>query len=224
MPPERFLPRYVAEPPQEPEPYGRWATRLGEAFLAAAEDIEEADGDGRGDPGELRFFPDRTWHGRTFMPVTCRTANGHELFGHVRFVPGTGADEPRGLHGEADATTETADRHPEWRLDLGDAVVGAWRGEPGEEGAMTLIWGEPLVPGGVYATAELDGVTLDRCAVRDGRFTLLALDDYQGDVLDVAVFDDRGVEIARESLYADEDDGDDGSATGTGSEPADRRT
>lgn len=210
---ERFLPRYVAEPPQEPEPYGRWAARLGEAFLAGLPEDEVEDDGERGEPGALRFFPDRTWHGRTFVPVTCRTSTGLEMFGHVRYVPGADGAEPRGLQGEAQVTDETSDRHPEWTVDVGDAVVGAWRGEPGEEGAMTLVWGEPLVPGAAYATAELDGVTLDRCAVRDGRFTLVALDDYQGDVLDVTVHDDHGTEIARESLYdAGEDDADAGSA------------
>ena len=40
--------------------------------------------------------------------------------------------------------------------------------------------------------------------VVDGRFTLLAPDDYRGDFLDVKLFDRRGNQIASESLY-DED-------------------
>jgi len=36
MPPEpRFVPRFAAEPPQEPLPYGRWAETLRAELLAA---------------------------------------------------------------------------------------------------------------------------------------------------------------------------------------------
>ena len=34
-PPERFVPRFAAEPPQETLPYGRWADELRDAFLQA---------------------------------------------------------------------------------------------------------------------------------------------------------------------------------------------
>jgi hypothetical protein len=43
----------------------------------------------------------------------------------------------------------------------------------------------------------------------EGRFTLIAPDDYRGDTLDVKLFDSRGREVARESLYAEDDDEDD---------------
>ena len=67
---------------------------------------------------------------------------------------------------------------------------------------MTLVWGRPLVDGGAIVTAELADLAVDQCALAEGRFTLLAPDDYRGDTLDVKVFDARGRELARESLYA----------------------
>ena len=77
----------------------------------------------------------------------------------------------------------------------------------GNVAAMTLIWGRPLVSGGAVVTAELARLTVDQCALDDGRFTLLAPDDYRGDFLEVALYDARGSQLARESLY--EDDGED---------------
>ena len=45
MPPEdRFICRFAAEPPQELLPYGRWADRLGEEFLAACLRVDTAGG------------------------------------------------------------------------------------------------------------------------------------------------------------------------------------
>ena len=73
---------------------------------------------------------------------------------------------------------------------------------------MTLVWGSPLVPGGAIATAELADLTVDQCVLLEGRFTLIAPDDYRGDTLEVKLFDRRGREIARESLYTDDDDED----------------
>ena len=39
-PEHRFLPRFAAEPPQEDLPYGRWAERLGEEFLAGVAQLD----------------------------------------------------------------------------------------------------------------------------------------------------------------------------------------
>jgi hypothetical protein len=47
---------------------------------------------------------------------------------------------------------------------------------------------------------------VDQCPLIEGRFTLLAPDDYRGDTLDVKLFDVRGNELARESLYEDDDE------------------
>jgi hypothetical protein len=66
------------------------------------------------------------------------------------------------------------------------------------------VWGRPLVGGGAIVTAELADVTVDQCALTEGRFTLIAPDDYRSDLLEVLLFDRRGRELAREPLY-DED-------------------
>ena len=76
---------------------------------------------------------------------------------------------------------------------------------------MTLVWGHPLVSSGAIATAELADLAVDQCEVVEERFTLLAPDAYRQDLLEIKLFDERGRELARESLYAgDEDDGEDG--------------
>src|ERR1700683_3858955 len=90
-PVERFVPRFAAEPPQEELPYRRWEERLRQEFLAAslALDAQQAD---LGEPGPIVWYPDRTWHGRTYVPGTSRTAEGYELFGYVRFIPAIADD------------------------------------------------------------------------------------------------------------------------------------
>ncbi|HEX8101203.1 MAG TPA: hypothetical protein VF533_01190 [Solirubrobacteraceae bacterium] len=204
MPPEdRFVCRFAAEPPQEGAPYGRWAETLREEFLAAVAAIDAGEDD-LGEPGELAWHPDRTWSGRTFVPVTAPTSTGLELFGYVSYAPGDASSEPSEFFASADYTDETAERNPDWRLDLCDEVVGGWRGEGGNVAAMTLVWGRPMVAEGTIATAELAGLAVDQCAVVDGRFTLLAPDDYRGDFLDIKLFDRKGNQIASESLYDEE--------------------
>jgi hypothetical protein len=69
---------------------------------------------------------------------------------------------------------------------------------------MTLVWGRPVVDGGAVVTAELADLAVDQCLLVEGRFTLIAPDDYRGDTLDVKLFDRRGRELAHESLYAEE--------------------
>lgn len=204
MPPaNRVVPRYAAEPPQDSAPYGRWADRLHAEFVAACQGAcEEA-----GEPGEVVFYPDRTWHGRTYVPATAATASGMELFGYVMYVPGKdGGGEPGEFCANVDFTEETAERNPDWQLDLCDEIVGSWRGEGGKLAAMTLVWGRALVAGGAVACAELANLTVDQCTLEDDRFTLLAPDDYGGDLLEIRLFSDRGDELARESLYDEDPD------------------
>jgi hypothetical protein len=74
---------------------------------------------------------------------------------------------------------------------------------------MTLVWGRPLVEGAAVATAELADLVVDQSLLVEGRFTLIAPDDYRGDTLDVRLFDRRGEEVASESLYAEDDEDDD---------------
>jgi hypothetical protein len=69
---------------------------------------------------------------------------------------------------------------------------------------VTLVWGRALVPNGAVATAELGPATTDQCVVIDERFTLVSLDDYTGDLLEVRLYGRGGGELARESLYEDE--------------------
>jgi hypothetical protein len=214
MPPEeRFVPRFAAEPPQDALPYGRWEERLREEFLAAAlalggqpEDI--------GEPEAINWFPDRSWHGRTYVPATAATAGGYELFGYIRYLPGGEDGEPSDFLAQVDFTDETAERNPDWRLDICDEVIGSWRGEGGALAAMTLVWGRPLVSGGAVATAELAGLAVDQCAVLDERFTLIAPDDYRQDLLEIKLFDAAGKALASESLYAGEDEDEQEDGTG----------
>ena len=74
---------------------------------------------------------------------------------------------------------------------------------------MTLVWGRPLIGGGRLATAELADLAVDQCELIEERFTLIAPDDYRGDLLEIKLFGGRGQELARESLYAgdEEEDG-----------------
>lgn len=204
----RFVCRFVAEPPQEGLPSGRWATTLGRHFLGACDAIDPGDDD-LGDPGEVLFYPDRTWHGRTFVPATTISTTGFELFGYVSFRPGNGEQEPSEFAAVADSTEETAEANPHWQLDLCEEVVGVWRGEQGNSADMTLVWGRPLVKGGTIVTAELADLAVDQCALLEDRFTLLAPDTYRKDTLAVKLHDKRGSELAQESLYEDDDESDD---------------
>jgi hypothetical protein len=204
-PEERFVPRFAAEPPQEELPYGRWAERLAEELVSAFAELDTA-GEELGEPGEILWYPDRTWHGRTYLPATAQTSAGYELFGYVRFLPASEQGEPSDFHAFLDFTQETAERNPDWQMDLCDEVVGAWRGESGAMAAMTLVWGHPLVSGGRIATAELAGLTVDQCALMSERFTLIAPDDYRHDLLEIKLFGPKGQQLAGESLYAAEED------------------
>ena len=208
MPPERLVVcRFAAEPPQSPLPYGDWAETLRAEFLAACLRVDAGDVD-VGEAGDVNWYPDRSWAGRTYAPATSVTTTGVELFGYVSFAPGDADHEPSDFAAWADYTEDRADAHPEWRLDVSEEVVGGWRGEGGEVAAMTLVWGVPLVDAAATATAELDGMAVDQCAVADGRFTLLAPDAYRDHYLEIALWDARSNQLARESLYEDDDDED----------------
>jgi len=202
VPPEdRIVCRFAAEPPQSAPPEGDWAQTLRGEFLAACLRIE-TEGEELGDVGALRFYPDRSWADITYIPVTARTEGGFEVFGYVAFEYDEEGD-PSELEAWADFTDELAERHPEWRMDLNEEVVGSWRGEEGRLAAMTLVWGTPLTEGGVVVTAELADLTVDQCPVLHDRFTLLAPDAYGTDYLEIALWNADGGELARDSLYED---------------------
>jgi hypothetical protein len=206
MPPvERFVCRFAAEPPQEGLPHGAWAQTLQAEFLAACLRIDAADAD-IGEAREPRYFPDRSWGGRTYVPMTARTTTDLELFGYVSFVPGD--SEPADFTATADFTDETADRNPDWRIDINEEVIGTWRGEGGRSADMTLVWGVPMLSRARVATAELAGLAVDQCALVEDRFTLIAPDAYRSDYLDVKLWDADGRELASESLYVEDTDED----------------
>jgi hypothetical protein len=202
-PTDRLVPRYAAEPPQEGLPYGRWAHRLSDAFYEACARID-SEGEELGEPGDIAFHPDRTYGGRTYVPATAPTSTGLELFGFVSFVPGGEEGEPSDFEATADFTAETAERNPEWQIDLNDEQIGRWRGEEGHVATVALVWGSPLVEGGAIVTAELAGLAVDQCVLVEDRFTLVAPDEYRSDLLEVKLFDRTGRELAHESLYEDE--------------------
>jgi hypothetical protein len=208
MPPSpRPIPRFIADSTQEGIPHGRFAERLGEEFRSACEGIEDLP-DGVELPEGLDFFPERAWGGRVWVPCTARAEGPDgplELFGHVSYVQPPDGD-PADFRAKADFTDVLAEDNPDWRIDLNDDVIGRWRGENGRAGAVTLVWGRPLVRGAVAATAELEMETVDQEAISNERFTLIALDALEGygdDVfLQVRIWSRRAQELASESLYA----------------------
>ena len=204
MPPtDRFVISFAAEPPQEGIPYGRWADTLRDHFLAAVREID-TEGEELGDTGEPAWFPDRSFGGRTYIPAVARTSQGYDVFGYVSFTEGSGG--PSDFEAHADFSSETADSNPDWKLDLNDEVIGAWRGEQGKRAEITLIWGVPLVAGGALVTGELANLAVDQCELVEERFTLIAADNYRGDYLEVKLWGRRGEELAVESLYVEDDD------------------
>jgi hypothetical protein len=187
---------FAAEPSQEPLPYGRWAEALGEQFAAAAPGGHEV--------SDIAWFPERTWAGRTYVPATAPVEGG-EVFGYVSYTREHEGAQATDFAALADFTEETAAENPDWALDLSDEEIGHWRGPEGRRGVITLVWGVALVPNGVAATAELGPTTTDQCELVDDRFTLVSLDAYTGDYLEIRLYGARGAELARESLYEDDE-------------------
>jgi len=203
MPPDqRPIPRFIAEPPHDALPYGRWADQLRGLFFEAVGEID-ADGEDIGQPEEINWFPERTLYGRTYIPATAGTSEGLEVFGFVAFDHGPGG-EPSSFTARADYTDETADANPDWQLDLSDEEIGTWHGSRDLEANIALVWGHALKPGGALATAELGPTTTDQCEVVEDRFTLVSLDGWTGDLLEVRLWDGKGGLIASESLYEEE--------------------
>jgi hypothetical protein len=54
------------------------------------------------------------------------------------------------------------------------------------------------------ATAELGPTTTDQCLLVEDRFTLVSLDDYTGDYVEVRLYGAKGAELAREALYEED--------------------
>lgn len=208
MPPNpRPIPRFIADSTQEGIPHGRFAERLVSEFRGACEAIEDLP-ESTEIAAEVDWFPERAWGGRVWVPATARTEGPEgtlELFGHVSYELPEGG-EPGAFRATADFTDVLAEENPDWRIDVNDDVIGKWRGENGRAGAVTLVWGRPLVRGAVAASAELEAETVDQEVVSDERFTLVALDALKGYgdeiFLEVKLWSRRAQELASESLYA----------------------
>jgi hypothetical protein len=191
MPPvQRPIPSFIAEQPAEPLPYGRWAETLASQFRGAFDEIEEE----VGEAGEILWFPERTYAGRPYVPASTRTTEQLEVFGYVSFLRG-GED----WYSHADWTDEVAEANPDWKLDLSDFEIGSWA-----DRQVSLVWGVSVSGNGAIATAELGPTTTDQCELVEGRFTLVSLDGWKGDLLQVALFGQDGSELARESLFEDD--------------------
>jgi hypothetical protein len=207
QPDPRPIPRFIADTTQEGIPHGRFAERLREHFATACEGIEDLPA-GAEVPAEVDWFAERAWGGRVWVPCSARTESEEgrlELFGHVSYVQPPGG-EPEAFAAKADFTDILAEDNPDWQIDLNDDVIGRWRGENGRAGAVTLVWGRPLIRNAVAATAVLDGETVDQEPISQGRFTLIALDAleaYGDDVfMEVKLWSRRAMELASETLYA----------------------
>jgi hypothetical protein len=203
MPPtDRFVISFAAEPPQEGLPYGRWAETLKAHFVTASRALD-TEGEEIGEPGDIAWFPDRTYSGRTYIPATARTTEGYEVFGYVSFTDGPAG--PGEFESTVDFTSELVEAHPEWKLDLNDQVIGRWRGELGNAAEITLVWGVPMIPGGALVTAELANLAVDQCELSEQRFTLIAPDNYRSDFLEIKLWGKNGEELATESLYVEDE-------------------
>src|SRR5207248_4653884 len=162
-------------------------------------------GEDLGQPGPISWFPDRTHGGRTYVPATAPTSTGYELFGYVSFTREHEGAEARDFHTVADFTDETADANPDWRLDLSDQEIASWRRPQGRRAEIALVWGVALEHKGLAVTAELGPTVTDQCALIENRFTLVSIDSYTGDYLEVRLWGSDGREIASESLYTEEE-------------------
>jgi hypothetical protein len=203
----RPIPRFIADTTQEGIPHGRFGERLREEFAKACEGLGDLPA-GVEVPAEVDWFPERAWGGRVWIPCSALTESEEgrlELFGHVSYVQPPEGD-PRDFAAKADFTDVLAADNSDWRIDLNDDVIGRWRGENGRAGAVTLVWGRPLVRDAVAATAVLDAETVDQEVVSQDRFTLIALDALEGygdDVfMEVKLWSRRAMELASETLYA----------------------
>jgi hypothetical protein len=207
LPPNpRPIPRFIADSTQEGIPHGRFAERLAESFREAVRTLDDLP-TGVEIGEEIDWFPERAWGGRVWVPGSARAESEEgtlELFGHVSYTLPPGG-EPADFRARADFTDVLAEDNPDWKIDLGDDVIGRWRGENGRAGAVTLVWGRPLARGAVAATAELDAETVDQEALSKERFTLIALDALEGygdDIfMTIKLWSRKAQELASESLY-----------------------
>ena len=96
-------------------------------------------------------------------------------------------------------------QNPDWTLDLSDEEIGHWRGTEGRRGVDHARLGRGArAERRRWPPPSSGPTTTDQCELVDDRFTLVSLDAYTGDYVEVRLFGARGAELARESLYEDE--------------------
>ncbi len=146
MPPtDRFVTAFAAEPPQDELPYGRWADRLRVEFLAACLRIDD-EGEDLGQAGDVTWYPDRTYGGRTYVPATAapRPATSSTATSPSSRAS-TAATRPTSTRAPT-SPPRSPSRTPDWKLDLCEDVIGVWRGENGKVGADDARLGAPAGP------------------------------------------------------------------------------
>ena len=112
-----------------------------------------------GEPGDVTWFPDRTWGGRTYMPATAPTSNGYELFGYVSFTREHEGAEATAFYAIADYTDETAEANPDWEWrtaaeDSPEQLYALWHGAVERSRAA---WALALADGGLDHPQGDDG-------------------------------------------------------------------
>ena len=198
MPPTPpLVPLFAAESPQEPLPYGRWAEALGEQFCAAPIGREYAV-----EAADIAWFPERTW---TAAP-TCRPPRRRATARCSATSPTRASTRAQATDfvATADFTEETAEQNPDWTLDLSDEEIGQWRGTEGPARRGDPGVGRGAGPERRGGHRRAGPTTTDQCEPLDNRFTLVSVDAYTGDYVEVRLYGARGAELARESLYEDE--------------------
>jgi len=144
--------------------------------------------------GATSPVPDRTWGGARTCPRRRARRRARAL-------------RPRLVHTRRarpdDSTPVPSRRHPGRDEPAGRSTSPTTRSRlarrRSRQAALTLVWGS-ATHGGAVATAELAEVTVDQCELIENRLTLIAPIAIPPDRrAPVALFNARGVELARES-------------------------
>ena len=204
----RPIPRFIADTHPGGDPARALRRAAGEALPRGGRRDRGPARRARALPDEIDWFPERAWGGRVWVPCSRpqpRATRARWSCSATSPTCSRRAGDPADFQAKADFTDVLAEDNPDWRIDLNDDVIGRWRGENGRAGAVTLVWGRPLVRGAVAATAELDGETVDQEEISQDRFTLIALDALEGYgdeiFMEVKLWSRRAQELASESLY-----------------------
>ena len=175
---------FAAEPPQE-----RFRTVAGARRSASISSARPRPASGRshGSP--------TTWDGRTYVPATAPAEDGGEVFGYVSYTREHEGAQATDFAAATDYTDETAAEGPDWTLDLSDHEIGHWRGpRPAQRGDAGL--GNRARAEQEWRPDRLGPTTTDQCTLVEDHFTLVSLDAYTGDYVEVRLYGARGAELA----------------------------